>query len=142
MQDGRKAIWSIPYVSVAFFPNFIAYCSSKVSDCIFEIRQLWQSGFSKVYSNSCCSSSFGPKIIKIGQSSYKMYSNNFQESTAILNACTKSLEPYWRHLIIIIIIIFILIYFVDLLIFFIYYYFISIIFLSNYFILFISLWNY
>ena len=29
MQDGRKAVWSIPYVSVAFFPsfkqNFIAY---------------------------------------------------------------------------------------------------------------------
>ena len=43
MQDGRKAVWSIPYVSVAFFPslkqNFIAYRSSKVSsrpDCIFE----------------------------------------------------------------------------------------------------------
>ena len=34
MQDGRKAVWSIPYVSVAFFPslkqNFIAYLSSKV----------------------------------------------------------------------------------------------------------------
>ena len=34
MQDGRKAVWSIPYVSVAFFlslkQNFIAYCSSKV----------------------------------------------------------------------------------------------------------------
>ena len=41
MQDTPKAIWSIPYVSVvAFFPslkhNFIAYRSSKVSDCIFE----------------------------------------------------------------------------------------------------------
>ena len=37
MQDAPKAIWSIPYVSVAFFPslkqNFIAYRSSKVSDC-------------------------------------------------------------------------------------------------------------
>ena len=51
MQDGQKAVWSIPYVSVAFFPslkqNFIAHCSSKVSsrpDCIFEINQLWQSG--------------------------------------------------------------------------------------------------
>ena len=48
MQDGWKAVWSIPYVSVAFFPslkqNFIAYRSSKVSDCIFEIHQLWQSG--------------------------------------------------------------------------------------------------
>ena len=47
MQNGPKAVWSIPYVSVAFFPslkqNFIAYCSSKVSsrpDCIFEIHQL------------------------------------------------------------------------------------------------------
>ena len=59
MQDGRKAVWSIPYVSVAFFPslkqNCIAYRSSKVSsgsDCIFEIHQLWQSGFSGVYSNA------------------------------------------------------------------------------------------
>ena len=39
--------------------NFIAYHSSKVSsrpDCIFEIHHLWQSGFSRVYSNcfSCC----------------------------------------------------------------------------------------
>ena len=33
MQDGRKAVWSIPYVSVAFFPSlkysFIAYRSLK-----------------------------------------------------------------------------------------------------------------
>ena len=49
MQDGRKAVWSFPYVSVALFlsikQNFIAYRSSKVSsrpDCIFEIHQLWQ----------------------------------------------------------------------------------------------------
>ena len=99
MQDGQKAVWSIPYVSVAFFPslkqNFIAYRSSKVSwrpDCIFEIHQLWQSGFSRVYSNSGCSCSFEPEIIKIGQSSHKGYSNNIvnsQESTTILNACTK-----------------------------------------------------
>ena len=51
MQEGRKEVWSISYVSVAFFPslkqNFIAYRSSKVSDCIFEIDQLWQSGFSR-----------------------------------------------------------------------------------------------
>ena len=72
MQDGRKAVWSIPYVSVAFFPslkhNFIAYCSSKVSsgpECIFEIDQLWQSGFSRVYSNCCCNCWFEPEIIKI-----------------------------------------------------------------------------
>ena len=99
MQDAPKAVWSIPYVSVAFFPslkqNFIAYRSSKVSsrpDCIFAIHQLWHSGFSRVYSDCCCSCSFEPEIIKIGQSSHKMYSNNillFQESTTILNACTK-----------------------------------------------------
>ena len=80
MKDGRKTVWSIPYVSVAFFPrlkrNFIAYRSSKVSYCIFEIHQLWQSGFSRVYSNCCCSCSFEPEIIKIGQSSHKLYSNN------------------------------------------------------------------
>ena len=56
--------------------NFIAYCSSKMSDCIFEIYQLWQSSFSRVYSNSCCSCLFEPEIIEIGQSSYKIYSNN------------------------------------------------------------------
>ena len=46
-----------------------------------------------VYSNCCCSCSFEPEIIKIGQSSHKMYSNkklNSQESTPILNACTKN----------------------------------------------------
>ena len=87
MIHGRKAVWSIPYVSVAFFPrlkhNFIAYYSSKVTsrpDCIFEIHQLWQSGFSKVYSNCCCSCWFEPEIIKIGQSSHKMYSNNSEFS--------------------------------------------------------------
>ena len=102
MQDAPKADWSIPYVSVAFFPsfkqNFIAYHSSEVSDCIFEIHQLWQSGFSRVYSNCCCSCSFEHEIIKIGQSSHKMYSNttlNFQESKTTLNAHTKkSLETY------------------------------------------------
>ena len=97
MQDGWKAVWSIPYVSVAFFPslkqNFIAYHSSKVSsrpECIF--HQLWQSGFCRVYSNCCCSCSFVAEIIKIGQSSHKKYSNNIlncQESTTILNACPK-----------------------------------------------------
>ena len=100
MLDSCKMIWSIPYVSMAaFFPslkhNFIAYRSSKVSsrpDYIFKIHQLWQPGFSRVYSNCCCSCYFEAEIIKIGQSSHKMYSNNilnFQESTTILNACTK-----------------------------------------------------
>ena len=95
MQDAPKAVLSIPYIIVAFFPSlkqyFIAYRSSKVSsrpDCIFEIHQLWQSGFSMVYSNCCCSCSFEPEIIKLGQSIHKMYKNNilnFQESTTILN---------------------------------------------------------
>ena len=62
---------------MAFFPslkqNVIAYRFSKVSDCIFEIYELRQTGFS---------SSFEPEIIRIGQSSHKMYINkilNFQE---------------------------------------------------------------
>ena len=95
MQEGRKAVWSIPYVSVPFFPclkqNFIAYRSSKMSsspDCIFEIHQLWESGFSRVYSNSCCSCSFESEIIKIGQPFHNMYSNNipniYQETYRML----------------------------------------------------------
>ena len=85
MQDSPKAVWSIPYVSVAFFPylkqNFISYRSSKVSsrlDYIFEIHQRWQSGFSRVYSNSSCSCSLESEIIKMGQLSHKMYSNNMK----------------------------------------------------------------
>ena len=72
--------------------NFIGYRSYKLSDCIVEIHHLWQSGFSRVYSNSCCSCSFEPEIIKIGQSTHKTYSNNilnFQDSTIIFNSCTK-----------------------------------------------------
>ena len=106
MQDDRKAVWSIPYVSVAFFPslkqNFIAYRSSKVSshlDWIFEIHQRWQSGFSRVYSNCCCSCWFEPEIIEIDQSSDKMYNNNilnFQKSTLILNAHMKKV---WKPIV-------------------------------------------
>ena len=72
--------------------NFIEYRSFNVQIAIFEIHQLWQSGFSRVYSNCCSSCSFEAEIIKIGQSSNKMHSNNilnFQESMTILNACTK-----------------------------------------------------
>ena len=50
--------------------NFIAYRSPRVSSrpyCIFEIHQLWQSVFSRVYSNCWCSCSFEAEIIKIGQ---------------------------------------------------------------------------
>ena len=56
--------------------NYIAYRSSNVSDCIFEIHQLRQSGFSRVYSNSYWRCSFELEIIKISQSSYKIYSNS------------------------------------------------------------------
>ena len=55
---------------------------------------------SRVYSNSCCSCSLEPEIIKIGQSSHRMYSNtiqNFQESTTILNACTKKSGNLLKH---------------------------------------------
>ena len=69
MQDGLKAVWSIPYVSVGFFQslkqNFIAYRSSKVLGCIFEIHQQLQSDFSRVYSNFCGSCSFEREIIKL-----------------------------------------------------------------------------
>ena len=104
MQDGQKAVWSIPYVSVAFFPSlkqtFIAYRSSSCPDCIFEIHQLWQSGFSRVHSNCCCSCWFEAEIIKIGQSSHKIYSNNilnFKESDNFKCLYEKSLGTYWRH---------------------------------------------
>ena len=63
MQDARKAVWSIPYLSVAYFTslkqNFIAYRSSSRPDCIFEIHQLWQSGF--------CSCSFEPEKSSVGR---------------------------------------------------------------------------
>ena len=88
---------------VAFFPslkqNFIAYRFSNMSSrpgCVFEINLLWQSGSNRVYSNCYCNCSFESEIIKIGQSSHKMYSNNMlniQESTTILNAYTKK---FWK----------------------------------------------
>ena len=94
MQDAPKAVWSIPYVSEAFFPslkqNFIAYRSSKVSDCIFEIQHLWQSDLVGCIPIATVAVHFEPEIII--QSSHKMYSNNilnFQESTTILNAPRK-----------------------------------------------------
>ena len=54
-------------------------------NCIYEIHQRWQSGFSRVYSISGCSCSFEAKIIKIGKS-----------STTILTVWKKKLlETYW-----------------------------------------------
>ena len=102
MQDAPKAVWSIPYVSVAFFPslkqNFIGYRSSKMSsrqDCIFKIYQLWQSGFSQVYSNCCGSCSFEPEILKIGQSSHKMYSNN-SEFSRVYDNFRCLYKKFWK----------------------------------------------
>ena len=73
MQDGRKAVWSIPYISVAFFPSlkqFYCISISKVSGCIFEIHPAVIISFSRVYSNFCCSCWFESEIIKITQSSH------------------------------------------------------------------------
>ena len=98
MQDDRKAVWSIPYVSVVFFPslkhNFIAYRSSKVSshpDCLFEIHRLCQSDFSRVYSNSCCSCWFEAEIIKLVSHLIRCIAITywiFKTLHQFLNACT------------------------------------------------------
>ena len=88
-------LWCIDFLTPRtplIIPHRLPAFLESHQDCIFEINQLWQSGFSRVYSNCCCSCSFEAEIIEIGQSSHKMYSNkilNFQESTTILNACTK-----------------------------------------------------
>ena len=72
------------FYCISFFP---------ASRLHLEIHQLWQSGFSRVYSNCCCNCWFEPEIIRISLSSHIMYNNNImnsQESTNILNAFTKS----------------------------------------------------
>ena len=73
---GARALHDQPTDQVGLLWLPVSPCKgwSRVTDCIFEIHQLWQSGFSRVYSNSCSSCSFEPEIIKIGQSSHKMYS--------------------------------------------------------------------
>ena len=56
------------FLSLSLKHNFIAYRSSKVSscpDCIFEIHQPWQSGFTRVYFNCSCRCSFESEIIKL-----------------------------------------------------------------------------
>ena len=86
------SLWGI-FPSLKQF--FIAFRPSKVSSgphCIFKTHQQWQSGFCSAYSNSSCNCSFEIEIIKIRQSSHRMYINtimNFQKSTTILNASTK-----------------------------------------------------
>ena len=62
-----------------------------MSDCIFEIHQQWQLGFSRVYSNCCCSCSFEPEIIKIDQSFHTMYSNHHHHHHHIVLAARISL---------------------------------------------------
>ena len=95
LQKQSEAFHTFLWHFSKFKTEFYAYRPSKVSSrpaCIFEIHQLWQSGFSRAYFNSCCSCSFEREIMKIGQSSHKIYSNNilnFQEFRTILNACTK-----------------------------------------------------
>ena len=94
MQDGRKAVWSIPYVSLAFFPsskqNFIAYHYSLRPDCIFEIYHQWQSGFSRVYSNCCCSCLFEDEIIRCIVITYWI----FKSLRQFLMPQPKNLETY------------------------------------------------
>ena len=89
MQDGRKAVWSIPYISVAFFPslkqNFISYRSGP--DCIFEIHHLWQSGFSRVHSNCCCSCSFEREIIKISQNYFRHWNCTYTNPNCLNKNC-------------------------------------------------------
>ena len=70
------------------------YCISFFYSVLTSRLHFWNSPAVtiRVYSNSYCSCSFEPEIIKIGLSSHKIYSNNivnFQESTTILNACPK-----------------------------------------------------
>ena len=61
----------------------------------------WQSGFSRMYSNCCCSCWFEAEIIKIGQSSHKRYSNNIVNFSRVYGnfKCLykKSQEIYWMH---------------------------------------------
>ena len=85
----------IPHSLPAFLESLMPlknWCSIHARWSKSSLNQLWQSYFSWVYSYSCCSCAFEAEIIKIGQSSHKLYSNNrlnFQESTTILNAYTK-----------------------------------------------------
>ena len=52
MQDAPKAVWSIPLVSVAFFPslkqNFIAYRSSKVSSSLGRVKNSDDAHFGQI----------------------------------------------------------------------------------------------
>ena len=82
MQDGPEEVWSIPYLSVVFFPslkqNFIAYLSSNVSsrpDCIFKFTSCGNQVLVGCIPIAAVAVYLNPES-KIGQSSYKMYSNS------------------------------------------------------------------
>ena len=80
--------------SIRFFGLFSNFKTKFYCLSFFLTSRLhfWNSPAVTINSNSCCSFSFKPEVIKIGQSSHNMYSNkilNFQESMTILNTCTK-----------------------------------------------------
>ena len=100
MQDASKALWSIPYVSVAFF--FQVQNIILLHIVLLKCRHV-PIGFLKFTScdNQTLAGCFPISavavnlilIIKIGQSSHKMYSNNilnFGVTKTILNAGTKN----------------------------------------------------
>ena len=69
-------LWHYSKFKTEFYCISVLLKSPHIQNCIFEIHQLWQSGFIRVYSNPWCSCFFEPENIKISQSSRKMYSNN------------------------------------------------------------------
>ena len=76
-----------PHVQIAF----LTFTSRVYSNCRV-YSPVWCIPISRVYSNCCCSCSFEAEIIKIGQSSHKMCSNNilnFEGSMTILKDSTK-----------------------------------------------------
>ena len=96
IQDGQKTVWSIPYVSVAFFQVLtriiLHIVLLKCQIAFSKFTSFDNQALVRVYSNCFCSCSFEAELIKMCQSFHKMYSNkilNFYESTTILNAHTK-----------------------------------------------------
>ena len=91
MQNGRKAVWSLPYVSVEFFKTVLLHIVLLKCPHV-QIAFLKFPSCDNQALVGCIPIAAKPEIIKIGQSSHKMYSNNivnFQESTTILNVHTK-----------------------------------------------------
>ena len=106
LQDGRKEIWRIPYVFVAFFPslkhNFFAYRSSKLSscpDCIFEFTSCNKQVLSGCIPIPAVGVPLNPKSLKLVCHLIRCITITYWifTSTNILNGCTKSLETYWRR---------------------------------------------